>query len=63
MTLTPVALEACGDWVSGTKTRVHRGASHMIVVSDIDTEIVRTVLEQIESDGLIMHHTRAIHDS
>lgn len=55
--MTPAALAACGDWLPKSTVRFHLGVPHMIVVSEIDTDIVRRALEEIDSQGELLTHT------
>jgi hypothetical protein len=55
--MTPQALAACGDWVSGTRVRVHVGEPHMIVVGEISREIIETVLRELDVSGELEHRT------
>ena len=48
---TPAGLSNCGDFVEGTQVRLHYGAPHMFVVSEISTEIIEAALVQIEKRG------------
>ena len=48
---TPTGLGNCGDFVEGTQVRLHYGAAHMLVVSDISKEIIETTLAKIEKSG------------
>jgi hypothetical protein len=52
--MTLEALEACGDWIDGTRIRFHYGARHMIVVSArLSFEIIEQALRQIDNAGEI----------
>lgn len=55
--MTPSAFKSCGDWVPGTRVRVHLGVAHMIVVSEIDEEVVRRTLEDLDQRGEIANHS------
>ena len=56
--MTPHALASCGDWVDGTRVRVHVGERHMIVVSELSDTIIDRVLRRLHADGLIERHSR-----
>ena len=58
--MTPAALASCGDWVEGTKTRVHLGVPHMIVVSQVDEQIIRSVLASLDAKGELLAHTAPV---
>jgi hypothetical protein len=55
--ITPTALAVCGDWVEGTRVRVHLGELHMIVVSELTTEIIERVLRELEATGDLERRT------
>jgi hypothetical protein len=57
---TPQRLSLVGDWVAGTKVRIHLGASHMIVVSELSADIIERVLRELESTNRLLEHTRAV---
>jgi hypothetical protein len=58
--MTPEVLREVGDWVPGTEVRVHFGATHMIVVSELSEAIIEKVLRQIETDGQLELCTKQI---
>jgi hypothetical protein len=55
--ITPAALAAVGDWVEGTRVRLHLGEPHMIVVSELSRDVVERVLRQLERDGELERRT------
>ena len=55
--MTPSAFAACGDFVSGTNVRVHRGEPHMIVVSEASRTIIEAVLRTLEAEGELERRT------
>lgn len=55
--MTPEALAACGDLLPDSSVRFHLGVAHMIVVSEIDEDIIRRTLEEIDSQGALLAHT------
>lgn len=57
---TPEALAACGDWVEGTRVRMHPGVPHMIVVSELSEDIIDRVLRQLHAEGRLEAHTLAL---
>ena len=57
--ITPSALASCGDWIPGTRIRFHYGAPHMIVVSELNQEVIRKVLEHLDHEGELRACTRA----
>ncbi len=58
--ITPHVLESVGDFVEGTRVRMHLGVPHMIVVSELTTEIVDRVLRQLHESGRLMEHTQPL---
>ena len=46
-----------GDFINGTKVRVQYGAKHMIVVSDISEEIIKTFINEKASNGELLDCT------
>lgn len=48
---TPQLLASVGDWVEGTRARLHLGERHMIIVSELTHEIIDKVLHQLDRDG------------
>ena len=54
---TPAALAACGDWVEGTRVRVHLGVAHMIIVSELSAGIIDGVLKQLHDRSELEAHT------
>jgi len=57
---TPERMSIVGDWVKGTQVRVHLGTNHMIVVSELSAGIIASVLNELESSGLLFEHTRPV---
>ncbi|MGI8670680.1 MAG: hypothetical protein ACR2J3_12675 [Aridibacter sp.] len=55
--VTPEILASIGDWIDGTKVRVHLGVPHMIVVSKLNEEIIDRVLKQLYDNGQLENHT------
>jgi hypothetical protein len=50
--LRPETLAACGDWIPGTRTRIHFDSPHLIVVGgQLNAEIVAHALRQIDEAG------------
>jgi hypothetical protein len=56
--MTPSALASCGDWIPGTNVRFHCGAPHMIVVSELNQEVIRKVLEHLDREEELRACTR-----
>jgi hypothetical protein len=54
---TPAALAVCGDWVNGSRVRVHLGVPHMIIVSELSARIVDGVLNELYDRGELEAHT------
>ncbi|MFY0685436.1 MAG: hypothetical protein JXR20_12870 [Balneola sp.] len=46
-----------GDFINGTKVRVQYGAKHMIVVSDISEEIIKTFINEKANNGELLDCT------
>ncbi len=55
--LTPQGASNCGDFVEGTKTRIHYGASHVFTVSDISRDIIQAVIKETERKGELLERT------
>lgn len=50
--VTPAALNSCGDWLDGTRTRIHYGAPHMIVLAErLSQESIARALQHIARRG------------
>jgi hypothetical protein len=58
---TPGLLASVGDFVDGTRVRVHLGEKHMIVVSELDPGIIDAVLNQLHSAGELESRTLPIY--
>jgi hypothetical protein len=59
--MTPTALAACGDWISGTQIRFHFGAQNMIVVAArLDRETIGRALSDIDNQGELKECSRAL---
>jgi hypothetical protein len=43
-------LASNGDWVDGTKVRVHLCETHMIIVSELNEDIIDRVLRRLYTD-------------
>jgi hypothetical protein len=54
---TPMALASCGDWVEGTRVRLHLGVPHMIIVSELNEGVIDRVLRQLHARGELEQHT------
>src|SRR5689334_17939446 len=60
--LTPQALTACGDWINGTRIRIHYAAPYMIVVAaPLDEKIIKQALCHIDRDGKLEVCTMPMH--
>ncbi len=55
--ITPLQLSAIGDCVEGTTVRMHLGELHMIVVSELTTEVIDRVLRQLHEEGQLEGRT------
>ena len=60
---TPGALAVCGDWVEGTRVRVHLGVPHMIIVSELTAGIIDGVLNQLYARGELEAHTAPLSEA
>ena len=58
--LTPEGAANCGDWIEGTKVRVHYGASNMFLVSEISKEVIEAAIKHAEKKGEIERCTLLI---
>ena len=58
--LTPQGAAGCGDYIEGTKTRIHYGAPHVFIVSDISKEIIESAIKQAETEGNLLQCTLPI---
>ena len=58
--VTPDLLASAGDFVGETKSRLHLGERHMIIVSEISPEIIDSVLRKLEVDGDLESRTLPI---
>jgi hypothetical protein len=57
---TPQLLATVGDYVEGTKVRLHLGELHMIVVSELTAEVIEKVLHQLHTTGELEARTLPI---
>jgi len=62
--MTPAALAACGDFVSGTSIRHHYKAPHMIVVAaTLDVALIEKVLRDLDDSGELLQFSLAIEEA
>jgi hypothetical protein len=54
---TPQLLASVGDYVEGTKVRIHLGERHMIIVSELSATIIDSVLRQLHAVGELQSRT------
>ncbi len=54
---TPHMLASVGDWVPGTRVRLHLGERHMVVVSELSPTVVDAVLQQLDKSGELESRT------
>ncbi len=54
---TPQQLAAVGDWIEGTRIRVHLGERHMIVVGELSESVIDKVLRQLHASGELESRT------
>jgi hypothetical protein len=57
---TPQLLATVGDYVEGTRVRLHLGELNMIVVSELSTEVIEKVLQQLDAAGELEARTLPI---
>ena len=55
--MTPAALAACGNWVEGTRVRLHLGELHRVTVSELSCDVIERVLRQLEATGQLERRT------
>lgn len=55
--VTPDLLARVGDFVQGTQSRLHLGERHMIVVSNLSSSVIDSVLRQLASTGELESRT------
>lgn len=55
--VTPSLLASVGNYVNGTRVRVHLGERHMIVVSELSPAIIDAVLQELHADGELESRT------
>ena len=55
--VTPNLLAEVGDFVEGTQSRLHLGERHMIVVSDLSSAVIDSVLQQLADAGELESRT------
>ena len=58
--MTPQTLAAVGDFVPGTQVRVHYGAPHMVVVSEISADIIEKTIRLLEAEIELESCTRPL---
>src|SRR5215470_2088546 len=49
--ITPQQLAAVGDWIEGTRIRMHLGERHMIIVGELSESVIDKVLHQLHASG------------
>jgi hypothetical protein len=54
---TPQLLASVGDFVEGTRVRLHLGERHMVVVSELSEPIIQAVLNRLHADGELVSRT------
>jgi hypothetical protein len=54
---TPQLLASVGDWVPGTRVRLHLGERHMVVVSELSAAVIDAVLRQLHATGELESRT------
>ena len=57
---TPDSLARFGDWVTGTKLRIHYGTPHLIVVAEVTPETIESALTHIDAAGDLKNATQPI---
>lgn len=61
--VTPELLGRVGDTLENSSVRVHLGALHMVIVSEISAEIIDSVLRLLEATGELEERTIALDPS
>ena len=54
---TPQQLASVGDFVEGTRARIHLGERHMIIVSELNEVIIEKVLDGLQTSGELTSRT------
>ena len=54
---TPQLLASVGDWVPGTRVRLHLGERHMVVVSEMSASVIDAVLRELHAAGELESRT------
>jgi len=49
--ITSQQLAAVGDWIEGTRIRLHLGERHMIVVGELSESVIDKVLRLLHTSG------------
>jgi hypothetical protein len=57
---TPDLLASVGDFVRGTQIRLHLGERHMVVVSELNPEVIGSVLKQLFDAGELESRTLSL---
>lgn len=55
--VTPDLLASVGDFVQGTRSRLHLGEKHVIVVSELNPEVIDSVLKLLHEAGELEDRT------
>jgi hypothetical protein len=55
--IRPAALQACGDWVEGTRVRIHLGELHMVIVSELSRDVIERALRELAATGELERRT------
>ena len=56
----PERLSLAGDRVEGSGVRFHLGAPHMVTVSELTESAIGDVLRQLDREGSLVTHARAL---
>ncbi len=54
---SPETIKNCGDFLKNTNIRIHYGAKHMFVVSELSQSVIRQTLNQLDQAGEIVECT------
>ena len=57
---TPQLLASVGDYVEGTRVRLHLGELHMVIVSELNAAIIDQVLRHLYAIGELERRTVAL---
>lgn len=56
---SPKTISNCGDFIDGTEIRLHYGAKHMFVVSELSEATIKNALAHVERLGEVLECTKS----